>query len=210
MKFDSLIFDLDGTLWNAIDRSVEAWSEVLLDYSDAQRGPVTAAELQASVGLTMDELVKKIVPALSPARFAEFLSRVSARESALLAACGGTLYPQVEETLKKLSEDYRLFLVSNCEVSYLNAFFTAHGLQKYFADSECAERTGLPKSENIRLIIERNGLKFPAYVGDTIFDFEACEKAGVPMIFAAYGYGEVPAPALRIERFSDLLILPCE
>ena len=35
-----------------------------------------------------------------------------------------------------------------------------------------------PKDENISLIVKRNGLKKPVYVGDTQGDFEACKKAG--------------------------------
>ena len=58
-------------------------------------------------------------------------------------------------------------------------------------DFECIGRTGKPKSENIRLIIERNGLKAPVYVGDTQWDFDAATAAGVPFIFAAYGFGHV-------------------
>lgn len=38
-------------------------------------------------------------------------------------------------------------------------FFKAHKLDKYFIDYECPGRTGLPKGENIKLIVERNNLK---------------------------------------------------
>ena len=37
--------------------------------------------------------------------------------------------------------------------------------------------------------MERNCLKNPVYVGDTQGDYEACQKAGVPFIFAEYGFG---------------------
>lgn len=53
--------------------------------------------------------------------------------------------------------------------------------------------TGLNKDENIKLIVKRNNLKNPVYVGDTQGDFLACKNANVPFIFAAYGFGSVEA-----------------
>lgn len=49
----------------------------------------------------------------------------------------------------------------------------------------------MPKSENIKLIIERNNLKDAIYVGDTELDMEATFAAGIPFVFAEYGFGNV-------------------
>ena len=68
----------------------------------------------------------------------------------------------------------------------------------------------MKKAQNIRLICERNGLKAPVYVGDTVWDAEACEEAGVPFIYAAYGLGELTdtTRACRVIRsFPELLEL---
>ena len=62
---------------------------------------------------------------------------------------------------------------------------------EYIKDSECFGVTGLNKDENIKLIVNRNNLKYPVYVGDTQGDFLACESSGVPFIFAGYGFGSV-------------------
>ncbi|MBO6201113.1 MAG: hypothetical protein J6N74_05795, partial [Chryseobacterium sp.] len=64
---------------------------------------------------------------------------------------------------------------------------------------------GLPKDENIRLIVERNNLQNPVYLGDTIWDKDSSEKAGVDFIYAAYGFGKIENAENRIENFSDLL-----
>ena len=56
---------------------------------------------------------------------------------------------------------YKLFIVSNCQDGYIECFFKAHKLDKYFTDYECPGRTGLSKGENNKLIIERNNLKNP-------------------------------------------------
>ena len=49
-------------------------------------------------------------------------------------------------------------------------------------------------------------LQAPVYVGDTPGDLAASEVAGVPFVFATYGFGqlsEAEAP-LRIDRLGDL------
>ena len=67
----------------------------------------------------------------------------------------------------------------------------AHDVEKFITDFECIGRTGKPKSENIKLIVERNHLQNPVYVGDTQWDCDAATAADVPFIFAAYGFGKV-------------------
>ena len=48
-------------------------------------------------------------------------------------------------------------------------------------------------------------LTSPVYVGDTLGDYQACRKAGVPFVFASYGFGQVETPDYRIEKPLDLL-----
>ncbi|MBQ9673804.1 MAG: HAD family hydrolase, partial [Ruminococcus sp.] len=98
-----------------------------------------------------------------------------------------------------------LFIVSNCQTDYLNAFFTAHQLKEYFTDYECSGNTGLPKSENIKLIVKRNNLKKAFYVGDTELDGESAHVAGIPFVLADYGFGKCKEYEYIIETFSDLL-----
>ena len=81
------------------------------------------------------------------------------------------------------------------------------GFGKYFKDHVCPGDTNLLKAENILLIAERNGLKNPIYVGDTHMDAEACVKAGVPIIFASYGFGKVEKPDYVIDTPMDLVSL---
>ena len=71
----------------------------------------------------------------------------------------------------------------------------------------CPGRTGLTKGENIKLVIKRNNLKNPIYVGDTQGDANAAKFAGVPFIFAEYGFGEVEEYNESIKSFNELLKL---
>ena len=90
------------------------------------------------------------------------------------------------------------------QCGYVQAFLDHYEFRKYFDDIEMAGRTGLSKGENISLVIQRNPIEKAVYVGDTAGDQEAAELAGVPFIYAAYGFGDVSAPAFMINQISDL------
>lgn len=77
-------------------------------------------------------------------------------------------------------------------------------LQPYFTDIACYGDQSLPKSENIRAVVQRHNLQQPVYIGDTQGDYSASVQAGVPFILARYGFGEVQAEVEQIERLSDL------
>ena len=110
----------------------------------------------------------------------------------------------MEETLQKLSARYPLFIISNCEDGYIQSFLEAHQFGTYFTDFECPGRTGLLKADNIRLMKERHHLTSPVYVGDTDGDRTAAEAAGVPFVFAAYGFGSAMRYDYKIDSFEQL------
>ena len=72
-------------------------------------------------------------------------------------------------------------------------------------DYECPGRTGLSKGENNKIIIERNQLMNAVYVGDTKGDAESAKVAGIPFIFANYGFGDVDEYQYKINSFEELL-----
>ena len=54
-------------------------------------------------------------------------------------------------------------------------------------------------------MVERNHLKYPVYVGDVQGDADASHAAGVPIIYAAYGFGKIVDAEERIDRFEELI-----
>ena len=98
-------------------------------------------------------------------------------------------------------------IVSNSQSGYIEAMLKNTGLGEYFVDHLCFGDTLKQKGENIRLIMERGGVKEAVYVGDTQGDANACDMAGVPMIYASYGFGNVEGDYPVIRKFSDLLDL---
>lgn len=205
MKYDGILFDLDGTLWNATDAITVSWAEALKDAPDVEQLP-TKEQLESVMGMTAEELMATLFPTLTKERHLELFERCCQVENVYLREHGGALYPEMEETLSRLSEKLPLFIVSNCNAEYIPCFLDAHKLHSYFQDWECIGRTGKPKGENIQLVVQRNGLEHPVYIGDTSMDQDAAGKAGVPFIHAAYGFGQVTG-APKIQAPKELLKL---
>ena len=199
-----LIFDLDGTLWDSSREVAESWN-VILKKRCPERKPLTAADIKALMGKTMDEFA----PALMPDEDEDFRNAVfdecMTYENEYLAVRGGKLFPNVRETLEIfLTNGCKMAIVSNCQEGYINSFLVSMDMKKYFCDIEEWGRTGLGKGENIRLVMERNNTAKAVYIGDTAGDESAAREAKIPFIHAAYGFGKAIAPDGAAKSFPDL------
>lgn len=199
---DGVLFDLDGTLWDAVDSICAAWNQGLEECGQTRR--FQPEQVRACMGMLLRDIADRLMPWLEPEERQRVMAECARRQAEYLAVHGGRLYPRLEETLERLAGRYPLFVVSNCQSGYIEGFFAVTGLGRYFRDFECPGRTGLDKAANIRLVTERNGLKHPVYVGDTQGDCCAAEAAGVPFIHAAYGFGTVEGKYPVLRAFGDL------
>ncbi|WP_416144794.1 HAD family hydrolase [Planococcus koreensis] len=199
---DSIIFDLDGTIWDPIDTVLGAWNSIL---TREEMNELTREELAATMGMQMDEVGMTLFPALSKERREQLIHECWSLETSFLAKRGGALYENVENVLAELSQKYKLYIVSNCQDGYIEVFYDYHKLEKYFLDFENPGRTSLSKGENINLVIERNSLSKPVYVGDTEGDLKAAKFAGIPFIYAKYGFGYASEYDEAVESFDELL-----
>ncbi len=203
--FDGLIFDVDGTIWDSTPVVERAWNKALADqgYKDVS---VTADRLKGLFGLPMLDIIEDIIPGSSEEEREAFLPVCSAYEFEFLEKESGVVYEGLRETLAELSKELPLFVVSNCQSGYIELVYRKTGFEPYFKDHICPGDTGRFKAENIRIITERYSLTRPAYIGDTEMDEEACKKAGVSFIHAAYGFGKAKDACLRIDKPSELLL----
>ena len=174
-----IIFDMDGTLWDSTENITKAWNEVLVKYG------------YGNLKLTVEQVSKEMGKLMRDIADSLFKN-------------GANVYDGVEDVFKKLNKKYNVFIVSNCQEGYLRTFLEYYDFNKYVLDYEEAGRTGMPKDENIRLVIKRNHLDKAFYVGDTLGDMESADKAGIPYILAAYGFGTVPADRMKINNIKEL------
>ncbi|MEJ8801549.1 HAD family hydrolase [Pontibacter sp. H249] len=202
-NLDSIIFDLDGTLWDSTETIAVAWQQAL-DQLGMKDREMTAETVRGLAGMPYDAIYDKLFPELE-GEAREKLKELCARlEMEALKERGGVLYPEVKETLDYLKGKYKLAIVSNCQSGYIETFLNYHNLHAYFNDHECYGNNGISKGENILEVISRNNLQQAVYIGDTTGDYEASQKAQVPFILAAYGFGTVDAVVESIDKFSDL------
>ncbi len=205
--FDNYIFDLDGTLWNAVSIIKETWNIILNDYNSELRPEITEEELGSCMGLQLHEISQRLFPMLDKKEQKFLMDSCCRLENQMLAKHGGRLYEGTMETLEKLKKRAELFIVSNCQCGYIEAFFEGNKTGSFFSDFECAGNTGMGKAENIELIIKRNNLKNCVYIGDTEGDRQGAVGAKIPFIYAAYGFGTVKQYDYRIDKFSELVNL---
>lgn len=199
-----VIFDLDGTMWDSSESVTAAYNIGLKRMGYGLR--LTLDEVRAAMGKTMTEIAHMYFDAIDPERAEEIMVECIAEEMEYLKTAGGVVYDGLSDVLSELKKrGYFLACVSNCQSGYIEAFYDATGLGHFFDDKECWGGTGLSKAENIRLVVERNGLDNAVYVGDTMGDFESARSAGVRFIHAKYGYGDVPDGTAEIMSIRELL-----
>ncbi len=199
-----IIFDMDGTLWDSSEGVAKSWTEIVKKEYDKER-VITQEDIQGVMGRTMDKIADALFPELSKEDRMGLLRKCCDYENEYLRIHGGVLYPDLEETLIALKENYDLYIVSNCQAGYIEAFLEHYGFGHYFKDIECYGNNDLPKSENIRKIVERNSLGKAVYVGDIQGDYDATTAAGLPFIHASYGFGTINEETAKVNTFAELI-----
>src|SRR5258707_9655497 len=120
-KFDSIIFDLDGTLWDSSNNVALAWQQAIeqVDYVDEV---MTVEKVRSITGLAYNVIFDKLFPYLDAEKRTDLMAICAKVELEILHTRGGELYPSLDETLDYLASKYRLFIVSNCQRGYIEVF----------------------------------------------------------------------------------------
>jgi phosphoglycolate phosphatase len=203
---DSVVFDLDGTLWDTCEACAAGWNNVRARHGIRFR-PITADDVRSVAGKPHDLCIREVFAGLPEDELRVLAYETQAEDNRLIAERGGVLYPGVLSGVRELRARYPLFIVSNCQAGYIELFLEFSGLSSSFCDYECFGRTGQTKEQNLRALIARNALTAPVFVGDTAGDQAAARDNGVPFVFASYGFGVGLASELRAGSFTELTSL---
>lgn len=203
---EGIIFDVDGTLWDSTEEVAIAWNQALREKSQVNL-VLTSEILKKEFGKPLVEIVEDLFPELSKEEQDCIAGHLFCYENERMETAPCKVYDRMEETIQKLSQKYKIFIVSNCQGGYIEAFLKNTGMGEYITDHLCPGDTGVFKADNIRLIMGRNGIKSAVYVGDTQGDANACKEAGIPMIYASYGFGQVEEPQAVIRSIDELLTM---
>ena len=207
MNYESLIFDIDGTLWDSRALVAEGYN-IQLCAEGLPHLCVNAEQLKSLFGKVMTEIADVILESIpQPERYA-LMERCMDTENKYLYENECKIgYPNVKETVAELAKHYRLFIVSNSQCGYPELCMDKLGLTPYIQGHLCFGDTGTSKGKTIRTLMERHNIENCAYIGDTQGDYEATVEADVPFIWATYGFGTPDGYAAKIDAFADLLNL---
>lgn len=202
MKFDALIFDIDGTLWDSCEAVRQSWQLSLRKHYGCFGSP-DLAQVRSIMGMGPDEIARTLFSRFGT-HAREVFDTISEDECAYLAAHGADVYPGVPEGLRALAPARRLFLVSNCQRGYIEAFLASNAMEDLFEDCLSTGRTGLGKTDNLKKLMREHALSRAVFIGDTGSDERAAREAGCAFIHATYGFGQAESPDAVLRSFAEL------
>ena len=205
MNYESLIFDIDGTLWDSRALVAEGYN-IQLKAEGLDHLCIDAETLRPLFGKVMTAIADSIFASIDvPERYA-LMERCMDTENKYLFENECKIgYPKVKETMEALSKKYRLFIVSNSQCGYPELCIDMLGLGDYIEGHMCFGDTGTSKGQTILTLIRKHNIGSCSYIGDTQGDLEACQEAGIPFIFCGYGLGQAESWDARIESIEELL-----
>ena len=205
MTFDSVVFDLDGTLIDSV-HDVRANLNRVLE-GDARR-PLTTDETKGAMGHGARALVTKALELTGEAGSTEEIGRRAQEFLDLYVGNPARLtpvYPGVTDVLGKLSsQGLGLGICTNKPETTTQAVLDALGLTGFFRAVTCGDKVPhrKPDGRHVLATMDMMGARAAAMVGDSETDMAAGRDAGIPVIAVGYGYRRCPADELD----SDILI----
>ena len=207
MNYESLIFDIDGTLWDSRALVAEGYN-IQLTREGLSHLYVTAEDLKPLFGKVKEDIADGLFSSIPVPERYDLMTRCMETENAHMDTDPCKIgYPGVRDTVAQLAKKYRLFIVSNSDCGYPELCIRKLGLTPYIEGHLCYGDTGTPKGQTILALIEKHNIGSCIYIGDTQGDYEATLEAGIPFLWASYGFGSPAGYTVKIDSFEELLTL---
>ncbi len=110
-KYDSIIFDLDGTLWNASKASTSGWNAALKSYG-LHDTVISEQDMESVTGRPFLDCAKMLLPDVLVTENEELVEAISLNEKVAVESVGGIAYESVIDSIENLAKRYPLFLVA--------------------------------------------------------------------------------------------------
>lgn len=199
---DAIIFDMDGTLWDAVSTYAKAWNEYF--NNEGKEQSIDPEMLRSLMGVEERIVLRKILPHLEEhERLVAYREKVIPLIYHWVERDGGQLYEGVAQGLERLSKRYKLFIVSNCPEKLIHYFMDWSGVHPWITGSMAHGQNFCSKSDNILLVKDKYGLKNPIYVGDTDSDRRHSENVPVPFFYMEYGFGQCDRYQEKFLNFNE-------
>ncbi len=193
-NIQTLIFDWDGTLHDTESLYGESLRQTL-KWLETQGYAVPAdqsdARFRKYLGINAVDMWKDFMPELLDSMKKACSQRTGDNIVRLIQAGKARMYPRAMETLRELQKmGYRLVILSNCKVSYMDAQRAFFGLDEVMEDYYCCGAYDFRPKEEIFPYIQK---KFPAgycMIGDRASDRKVSDCWEIPFIGCSYGFGD--------------------
>ena len=134
---ESIIFDIDGTLWDSRALVAEGYN-IQLRKEGLDRFCTDAEALRPLFGRVMTELGDALFGELPPKERYALMDRCMETENRYLEEHPCNIgYPGVRETLEELQKTHRLFIVSNAQKGYPELCMEKLGIAHCFSGHLC-------------------------------------------------------------------------
>ncbi len=186
-KYDLIIFDWDGTLMDSIDKIVRCMTAAAEDMGVADPG---TAAIRHIIGLGLTEAMQALFPSLDAKQHDRLTERY--REHFLHRdQTDMPLFPGVDHGLRQLdSQDYLLAVATGKARRGLDRVLEETAMRGLFSATRCADEAySKPHPKMLEDILEATGVA-PAralMVGDTTYDMQMAQNAGVAGLGVSYG-----------------------
>lgn len=207
--YELLIFDWDGTIIDSEATIIGSMQSAALDLCIDVPEDTAVRNI---IGLGLPEAIRMLYPdqgddlvlAMRDRYVKHFLSADPTRSS---------LFPGVRDTLERLhNEGYRLAVATGKSRRGLNRVLSDTGLGPLFEISKCADETASKPDpymlEEILLVTDVDPRR-ALMIGDTEYDLEMGQRAGVDTVAVSYGAHHIDRlsrwnPVLEVHQFAEL------
>lgn len=209
-SYSVLIFDWDGTL---MDSEVAIVKSLKFSFEDNGVALLSNDTLKSIIGLSLDEAFMALLPDASPAMI-QSLSNSYRQDFLRQDSTGSLLFTGVQSVLDELkSLGYFLCVATGKSRRGLDKVLQETKLENYFACTRCADETfSKPHPLMIEEILtDMDAMPDDALlIGDTDFDLQMGNNAGIDSIAVSYGVHSVErlTPHSPKAIFDDLRELP--
>ncbi len=216
-KYDTVIFDLDGTLMDTLEDLADAVNEILSRNGYPVR---TIREVRRIVGNGLRQTLTLCLPEGTKQEVVDRLLPEFASYYQEHCQIKTKPYDGIEDTLRELSaRGFKLAIVSNKRdeaVKTLNREYFAEYVRVAIGENESAGIRKKPAPDTVYQALRELGSsrEQAVYVGDSEVDRMTAENAGLPCVSVDWGFRdreelEKLKPAWLISRPEELLKILC-
>lgn len=202
---ETVIFDLDGTLWQTGDSYLYAYHK-LCDHYGVE--PTVSDDIILScLGVKLENFLPQLFPSATD-KMELFYRAMGYSIEYIVKNPHGCCFPGVSNLLQQLAKEYKIYIVSNCLDRYVETFLKLSGTTEYVSGFSTIQSGS--KEDHIARIAARSQGKV-LLVGDSDDDYDAIsDHEKILFCYAAYGYKPCVHYAYRIETPLQLLQVTCQ